>query len=251
MSDPAAVLSNLIFPALRIAGITDRPNRVPSLDQSGECIGIANRMMGSWNCDRLKIYSNAIDTYQLVPGQGTYFIGPTGADFVAPRPINIVRANVILANTSPGIHYPLRLLEVVDWAALRIPQLPGGAWSSRLYWDRAVPNSQLMLFPVPGESDQLELFTATALQQFVALTDTVVLPDGYEEAIVFNLAVKIAAQFPSQARMSEAVPAIAAESLARIEGRNAPVPKLKNDAAHLGHGHRGASRWWLMGSELD
>src|ERR1700679_1452716 len=125
MADPTATFAQLVNPALRLAGITLRPGRIPSTDQSTEGIAVANRMLGSWNCDRLKIFATAIATYPLVSGKAQYFIGPTGPDFIAPRPIEITRANVIVASTTPPVHYHLRILEVSDWASLTIPALPG------------------------------------------------------------------------------------------------------------------------------
>jgi hypothetical protein len=250
MADPAATCGTLVNAALRIAGITGRPGRTPSTDQSTEAINVLNRMMGSWNCDRLKIFQVGVDRYALTPQQSTYFIGPNG-DFVAPRPAKIVRANVVLTATSPEIHRPLRIYEVEDWAALSIPELQTGAWSSRLYYDHGMPDAQIFLYPIPGEPDDLELFTYYALQQFAALTDVVVLPDGYEQAITENLALKLATYYPWDAHMDPDVARQANQSLAAIEGLNGPVPRLKNDAADLGHGHRGASRWWIAGMDLD
>jgi len=252
MADPISTCATLVNAGLRIAGITGRPLRVPSTDQSTEAIGVLNRMLGSWNIAPLRIFSETISTFPLVAGQQTYFIGPTGPDFIAPRPIDITRANIILANTGVvPIHYHLTILEVVDWAELTMPALTSGAWPTRLYRDRAMPNSRLYLYPVEGEGDTLELFTPLALQQFLALTDTVSLPDGYEDAITFNLAVRLAAYYPTQAQMAPNVPGIAAESLARVESANAPVPYLQNDAAGFGDNRRGGeSRWWLMGGDL-
>ncbi len=250
MADPTATTASLVNAALRIAGITGRPGRTPAPDQSTEVIAILNRKMASWGIDRLKIFQVQQNRYALTPQQTTYFIGPNG-DFVAPRPSKIVRANVVLNATSPEIHIPLRVLEVEEWADIRMPELQTGTWPSRLYYDHAVPDAELYLYPVIGEADDLELFTYAALQQFVALTDVVELPDGYEEAIVLNLAVAVKSYYPRDAEMDPDVPRQAAEALARIESLNAPVPKLKNDAAGLGHGHRGSSRWWLAGMDID
>jgi hypothetical protein len=76
----------------------------------------------------------------------------------------------------------------------------------------------------------------------------VVLPLGYEEAIVCNLAVKLAKHFRTQTTITPEMISDAARSLAFIESRNAQAPKLKNDAAGLSR-QRGAGdwNWWRTG----
>lgn len=238
----------IIGPALRVAGITGRPGRIAAPDQSTEAIQICNRMMGSWNIVPLDIYSTSIDRYALSPNQTSYFIGPTG-DFVAPRPTRIIRANVVLTTTSPEQHIEVRLLDKGQWAAKRIPELAAGMWPVELYDDFDEPDSKLYLYPFPQVQCDLELFTPKALRRdFAALTDSVDLPDGYERALVFNLAVDIAAFYPEQAQLDPRAEGIADRALAAIESNNAPVPRLKNDAAGIGlTDRRGDSQWWRSG----
>lgn len=244
-----STLLDLLKPALRLAGITERPGRGPSPDQTTEAIGVVNRMLASWSCNRLDIFKTSIDRYALSPIQTTYFIGPNG-DFDAPRPIHIERANVVLLNTFPELHYHVHILDVDEWAAKTIPELMGGAWPYDLYDDYDVPDSKLYLYPLTAQPADLELFTWQELKHdFAALTDAVVLPTGYEEAIVLNLAVKIAAYYPKQATLDPDVRRQAGLALAAIESRNAPVPKMTSDTIGLGRGPRtaGDSNWWRSG----
>jgi hypothetical protein len=245
MADPTATFASIVNASLRIAGITGRPGRIPAPDQSTEAIGVANRMLGSWNIDPLKIFETSQDRYALRPSQTTYFIGPTG-DFVAPRPAKIVRANIVLTNAAPELHRELGIYEVTDWSTLSIPELPG-AWPRRLYNDHAMPDSKLYLYPVVSIPSDLELFTLLALQQFAALTDVVVLPDGYQRAITFNLALELAAYYPHDALLAPNTEFIAQQSLAMIESRNAPVPHMTNDASGLTSRRSGDSQWWRSG----
>jgi hypothetical protein len=256
MSDTTTVASTtsvalgtgLIYPALRIAGITDRPGRTPSPDQAAEVIPILNRMMGTWNCSRLRIYSRSLDRYALNPAQTTYFIGPNG-DFVAPRPVRILRANAVLTASSPELHYHIRILEDTEWMSKLMPELPAGMWPVDLYDDYAQPDSQLYLYPYPQVPVDLELLTFNGLvRDFTSLLDQVDLPDGYEDAIVLNLAEMAAIYYPRMASLSPEVPRFAARALAAIENNNAPVPKLGNDASGLSRQRNGEGwNWWRSG----
>jgi hypothetical protein len=70
------ILSDLLKPMLRRAGITQLPGITPSSDQYGELIPEVNRMLASFNLDGHKIFTTSIDRYTLVPNQQIYFIGP-------------------------------------------------------------------------------------------------------------------------------------------------------------------------------
>lgn len=236
------VVSDLIRPAFRIAAITLRPGRLPSADQYQEALPMLNRMLKLWNVDRLKIFGMSIDRYALNASQTSYFIGPNG-DFVAPRPVSIYRANIVLTGQAPEQHLHVDVLDEAEWAAHRITEMPSGPWPYELYNDGDSPDSKLMLFPYPVRPCDLELFTWNLLPQFGTITDEVELPDGYEEAIVYNLAKRIAAQYPLEAKITPEALDMARTSLADIESLNAPSPRLKVDGAIQAAGASRGGSW--------
>lgn len=69
------ILSDLLKPMLRRAGITQLPGITPSVDQYGELIPEVNRMLSSFNLDGHKIFTTSIDRYPFKPNQQVYFIG--------------------------------------------------------------------------------------------------------------------------------------------------------------------------------
>lgn len=233
----STLLSDLLKPALRRGGITTLPGIEPSIDQYTELIPETNRMMGSWNLDGHKIYSTSIDRYAMNPQQTTYFIGPTG-DFVAPRPTFIYRANVVLVNSSPELHLPVRLLSDAEWAAHVITELPA-PWPWQLYNDGAVPDSKLYLFGFPTAKNDLELFTWNQLKSdFSSTTDAVVLPPGYEDAIVTNLALRVKALYPYDAKLTglqaSELREDARRSLQAVKTMNMQCVPMASEAANIG-----------------
>ena len=237
-------LSTLLYAAFRIAGITDRPGRTPSTDQIGDAIPTLNRLLGSWDIDRSKIFTIEIDAYDLVPGQKTYQIGPGGADFPAAlRPTEIENANIIVNTTSPVVREPVHLLTSREWAAIQLQDISGTIpWA--LYNDYAMAGSgysTLYLYGQALATYQLELFTWQQLQKFVSPSDSVLFPNGYEHAIVWNLALLIAASFPTQAKIMPEARVVAWDALNAIQGKNATAPTMKVDPAivNAGGGRRG------------
>lgn len=232
-------LLDLLRPCLRRAGITMLPGILPSPDQTGELIPEMNRMLGSWNLDGHRIFKTAIDRYALSPSQTSYFIGPTG-DFVAPRPTYIARANIVVTSSSPELHRPIHVMTPDEWADMRITELPM-AWPMAIYNDAEVPDSKLYLFGTPTEAADLELFTWQVLRHdFTDITDAVVLSDGYEDAIVNNFTLRVAALHPHDTTLHgealrEAQDA-AHDTLQAIIVLNSKCPPLYSEAAHIGGG---------------
>ncbi len=238
----------LLYPAFRIAGITDRPMRIPSADQVTEGTAICNRMIGSWNCTELDIFTSSIAQYSLGAGKKIYTIGGPGlgADFNVAAPMRIEQAHILLPG-SPTYRAELRILTDAEWGDIRLQDIPG-AIPSRLYPDYNFPLMSLYFYGQPPAGYSVEFYTWQRVGLFAATTDVVTLPDGYERAIVYNLALELAAQFTTQAMLAPDAHRIAAAALATIESRNAPVPRLKNDAAGLGRIGRGGNwNWWRSG----
>ncbi len=232
------ILSDLLKPALRIAGITSLPGTTPSVDQYGELIPACNRMMSSYNLDGHKIFTTQIDVYPLVSGKKIYTIGP-GGDFNNTRPLWIKDANFLF----PGIPTIRRHIHIADdheWSRIVLQDIPGSL-PYVLYYDFAY-NAGLggiYLKGQPSSDYSLELFTWQQLPSgFVATTDIVVLPPGYEEMIVTNLALVAASLYPREALLSPEARPNAARALAAVRTMNSRVIKMRSEARHLGGSRR-------------
>jgi hypothetical protein len=222
---PRQVGQGLLYPALRKAQVTLGPQRTPSVAQFQDAIDELNRLAGSLNCDRLNIYSIARAEYPLDPPKASYTIGlsPDGfitADFPAERPLGIESANILSGAAS--IPYPLALFTALQWAAIGSQALPDSI-PGILYDDFAYPVSTLYLYGQPAAGQTLELFTWTLVPTFQAITDVVLLPPGYEDALVLNLAVRLAPHFQKDAVPPD-VRRDAQLSLMRLQSINAPRP---------------------------
>lgn len=216
--------TSLLYPALRKAAITLGPQRTPSPAQYQDAIEELNRLVGSLSCDRFFIYSMATYTFPLT-GSKTSTIGqdPSGqitADFDAPRPQMIESANVI-APAGLTVRYPLSLVTDFEWARIGVQDI-AGTIPSVLYNDRAYPVSTLYLSPQPMPGTLLELFVWQLVPVFQGVGDVVLLPPGYEDALVLNLACRLAPHF--QREVHPDVRQQARESLMRLESINAPKP---------------------------
>lgn len=229
-------LSELIRPALRIAGVTQRPGITPSTDQYDELVAATNRLLGSWNVNGHTIFTTKIQEFALVAARKEYTIGPGGA-FNTDRPMYIKDAN-ILYPTSPLVRYPLELYDSHQWARITIQDL-ATAPPCVLYYDRdfAAGLGKIYLWPQPPTGYRLELFSWSSLPQFSSTSDEVTLPPGYEEAIVENLALSAARLF--RMPISSDMRAAAARSLQALITYNSIMPKLTTDPMLVARGSFG------------
>jgi hypothetical protein len=216
----------LLYPALRKAAITIGPQRTPSSAQFQDAIDELNRLIGSLNCDPLFIYSLDILELPLQAGQKTYTIGqdPTGAftaDWNVPRPQMITMANVITSDGSPPLRTPVAVLTPQARASITLQDLPNTI-PQGIYNDRAYPISTISVYGQPMANMALELYAWHQVPAFTALTDVVLLPPGYEDALVLNLAVRLAPHF--QRVLDPNVREDARLSLMRLMSINAPRP---------------------------
>jgi hypothetical protein len=231
--------TGILYPALRKAGVTIGPGRTPSPAQFQDAFDELNRLTGSLNCDRLFIYTIDSALYPLDPPKPTYTIGlsddPTVlVDFNVPRPQLIESANLVTGQSGSGaLRYPLAIVTDLQWAKIRYQTLPNTI-PTILYNDRAAPVSTLYLWGQPAPGQSLELFTWHQVPLVQSLTDMACVPMQYIDALVLNLACRIAPQF--QRPLDPLVLAQARESLMRLESINAPQPILDVSGLCQGRG---------------
>lgn len=215
----------LIYPALRMAGVTLGPQRTPSPAQYEDGLEELNRLVGSLNLDRLNITTSQLLQFPLTAGDKTYTIGQDPAnvlvaDFPVSRPVTIEAANIMMG--TPPIRFPLAIVTELQWAAISyqdivsIPQV--------LYIDQAYPISTMYLYPAPTSGCSLELYVWQVIPTFATTDDTVTLSPGYEDMLVLNLAVRLMPQFQRELRPD--VVRDAQLSLMRLQSINAPQPVL-------------------------
>ena len=231
----------LIYPALRKAAVTLGPQRIPSPAQYQDGLEELNRLIGSLNCDRLNIYSIARHEFPLTAGQKVYTMGqdPQGivtADLPGPWPLAIDRANIIYS--TPEIRRPLAILTDLQWARIRVQDLPSTI-PEAIYNDRAYPLANLYLYPQPVPGYILELYLWQLVPTFLTVSDVVVLPPGYEDALTLNLAVRLVTHFPDNRDVPRQVDPNLYEqarlSLMRIQSINAPRPTLDLPGCNSGY----------------
>lgn len=198
-----------------------------------------NRLIGRWNTQKRYVFYTGHAQYTFGASQQVYTIGPSGADFTAPRPLKIVQANLVLTAVTPYVFIPLQILDQAQYANLGVPGLTSTI-PICLYYEPTNPNGSLYPWPYPTTTtNQLDLWTWNRLNS-IAFADVTVeydLPDGYEDALTLSLAETLCAPFgvdpPATLAMQASKARQAIQSLNTvpplIRTRDAGIPRSPAD----------------------
>lgn len=171
-----------------------------------------NSMLDSWSGEQIMVYSERNDVFTLVPGQATYTVGPAG-NFVMPRPVEIIGVQIV----SDGDSYPIAVISNLEYQRIGDKQATADIPSS-VGVLTSFPSVSLSFWPMPSVANQVRLVSRVQFTEFTSVTQIVSLPPGYQEAIIYNLAFRIATA--RQMPMADSAIQLAQSSLARIKRNN-------------------------------
>lgn len=202
---------DLMRSSWRASGVL-RPGQQPNNSEITDGLFILNSMLESWGLESLNIYEIRRTEYPLT-GASSYTIGP-GGNFDGPRPLRIERAGYLHG----GYESFVPVISRLRWNPT--------CGEYGLYNDGAYPVSTLHLRPTPVTASNLALYIWQPLGQVVSESETVELPPGYAEAIRYNLAVRIAAEWGREPRPD--VMQLAMDSKGIVKSFNsAPPPEMR------------------------
>jgi hypothetical protein len=215
--------------ALRLIGAV-AAGETPAAQESSDGLSSLNRMINSWSAEGLLIHAiTAESPLTLTAGDGAYTLGTSGD--ITTRPQEIVAA--VIRDASNSLDQPVKILSASEYAAL--PDKTAQAdYPTSLYDDGGYPQRTITLYPVPAAAHKLVLYTKRALTEISTLDTSVSLPPGYDDAIVFNLAMRLAPEYGRT--VPDAVAVLATEAKASVKRGNRRPSYLRVDLAIQGIG---------------
>lgn len=196
-----------------------------SADEEADGIRALNQLIGKWNLQPLMQVAKTQLTQALTASDGLYTFG-TGGDN-STRPIRITKAFV---RSSTNVDYPMRIISNEEYSLISFKTITS-TYPYNLYYRDSYPLGEVNLFPVPSTTGYtLYLETQSALSTYTLGSDTVDLPDGYELALIYNLAVQMGPQY------KEASPSVRAEandSIAWIKRMNTDDKPIMANTARM------------------
>lgn len=195
--------------------------KVIAANESGDAadldVGLTalNDMLGSWSLERNAVLATVIETFNAT-GALSYTIGPGGnLNTVVPISVPIVEYTV------NGLDYPLTEWTEQQYASIgqksEIGQPVG-------YWFVKSPTLAKLYFAPAPSTGSFKIHSIKAITAFSGLDTSYDLAPGYQDALVYCLAVNLAGEFEAEAPKTVILKAM---NLKRtLKRSNAVVPVL-------------------------
>ena len=224
--------NDLINRSLRLIGAI-AAGETPSAAMADDALTSLRALQDEWQLDDLNMVAILSETYAVVADQQDYTIGP-GGDFDRPTtPISFDAASLVLASSQPpNTEIPLQIFTEQEWEAQLVKPLTNDLYTGMKYERQPETGLGLIsLWPIPTTNvNDLRLYIPTSVETFPDLATNVILPAGYENAYVYNLAIELSPEYP-QATLNELILSRAREALARVKRANIQPVELGTDPA--------------------
>lgn len=202
----------------------------------------ANSMLKLWQIERLTIFQVVRTAFAVTANQATYTIGPAASSpnwTLAVRPQWIDHAAITVGTGESSYEVPLEMLDDVGWNLIGWPLLTSTLPTKATYTP-TVPLGTFELWPIPSvDPGDVVLYVPTPLDAAASLDTDYILAPGYEEAIRYNLAVRLAPIFGRQ--LDPLIVQLAINAKGQVKRANEVAHVLGVDAALLGGG--GTFNW--------
>ncbi len=159
----------------------------PTAEDSSDALDNLNSMLSSWSAEGIIVPFRTRESFSLVAGQNSRTIG-SGANFDTTRPLEII--SMYIRDSSDIDHYlfPISNNQYSEIASKLSSQRP-----THYYYDPQFANGTIYFNSKPDTVETVYIISDKSIPELALLTTTVSLPDYYKEALVYNLAIRLAA----------------------------------------------------------
>ncbi len=214
----------IIKDSLQDAGIISS-SESPNPTDAQKAFRLLNRMLAADSTEDLMIYNNVFEVFNLVSGQQTYTIGPSG-NWNTTRPVDVT---AIYMRDTNGNDLPVNMLSYEQYADI-ISKPVTATIALSAWYNSGSPLSQITFWPVPTQTSyRAVIWSWKLLTEFTSVSDDITLPPGYEDYIESNLAFKCCVAFNRP--VPDGLAGWAAESKGKLKRINVNVPTLSMPSA--------------------
>lgn len=237
--------TDFIKSALRLVGAL-RSGLNLSAAELDDCQTVLNDMLDAFSVERFLIPAVTVQTLDqnqktltLVPSQQSYKLGNANntEDFLLARPSRVDRVSILYnASQSTPVELPMDMVDDQQWQGISnksvtsiLPQVCFVDESNAVF-----PDMVLYFWPVPTQANPVVLYLWTVLQLFPDLQAKFFFPPAYAEMLRYQLAMRLAAEFPCDLKKFEIVSKLASDAKARVAGINVRPKEAVCDEAIVG-----------------
>lgn len=188
-----------------------------------EALTALNNMVSTWGLDILSPY-RVRESFTITSATGTYTYG-SGGTLDSVRPNLITEAYL---ENSDGISTPLEILSARDFSGIAMKAQTGRP--EGFYYIPEYPLGKVIFDRKPEETYTFWVEAEKHITEFATLGTTVLLPNEYKEALVYNLSIRLAED--KGVALPQTVTSTATELkylISRLVDANKPIPEAQFD----------------------
>ena len=225
-----ATIRDLLTDSLKTIGVIEAGGTATAAD-AADGLTAARRLLDTCNANRLCVGAEARSTYPWPAATRARTLGPTG-DLVGTRPLWLAGASVIPAGQTDEMPMGRPLTRR---AYAEIPdKTTAGPSFTRYHYEPTFPNGTVTVYPVPTTASTLVVYAPVPLTTAVTLATPLSYAQGYEEALQYALAKRLAPVFRQP--WSALLEGLLQEAMATIRRENTRGESRRNDPALVGRG---------------
>jgi len=165
-------------------------SEVPDDDEANDALDALNALIDSWSNYADNITTRVRETFTL-PTSASMTIG-VGQTLNTTRPTQIVDAYV----SQGEVDYPVQIVNQEQYDSVSFKTIQGRP--CYLSYNNGYPTGKIDVYPVSDGSYTLTILSEKAIVGFDTLDTELNLPNGWERALVYNLALELAPEYGQQ-----------------------------------------------------
>lgn len=185
------LVSEVIYSSLRKLGLVASGESAET-EELSDALTAFQVMLRSWAAEKILVYASVQESFSISAGTYLYTWG-TGGTFNTARPNEVIGGYI---RDSSSVDHPIDVVTEAKYRSVSVKSTVARPYM--LYPHMRYPLAYMYFYPVPQDSETLYVtsfkpFTETS--SFSSISDTLAFPVDYEEAMVYNLAVRIAPEY--------------------------------------------------------
>lgn len=157
----------------------------PTAVEQTDFLRVLNRMLDNWSAQRYVVPVLEAENFPLSAGVSSRTWG-SGGQFATTRPIEVIHAHV---RDAAGVDYPVHVKKWEQYQDLALKS--HSARPECAIYRATYPLGTVYFYPVPEASYTLYVDSLKPIGALADVSTTLNLSPEYEEAVVYNLAVRL------------------------------------------------------------
>lgn len=197
---------DIVTNAMEECGVLTK-SEAPTNEEAQSGLKRLNRLISSWSNSDTLVYERTTESFTLSSGTSAYTMG-SGGDFNTTRPVKIVESHVRQGTTD----YPLALVSDSIYQSIAVKST--GGLPEYINFTNEYPLATINLYPTPSTAYTLFITSEKPFSEYASINSTVDLPPGWEDALTYNLAVRLCGIYGQP--VDQSLSSLARESKAMI-----------------------------------